>query len=218
MKNPQSSPASSSFCGVPPENTSLQDVVLVRPQDIMADPERFQYRFAEKKEKNGVGHQQSIQGDWNPLTHGDLLLLYQQQDGQVFVVDGHHRLELAKRLQEQGKGPEMLPARVIKESEGFTAEDAKMLGAYINFAKDYKNPAISRTPMEIAETAEIFSLAKLHPRLEGVLPTLPDHPDLRLARILAEHIEPVMVTNMAPTAQMMPETCVSSANERLLGA
>lgn len=68
----------------------------LRAGQIRADPERFQFRSAVDAE--GVTEGATLDAaSFDPAKAGMLLVWHDPAKGQAFVVDGHHRLELAKR-------------------------------------------------------------------------------------------------------------------------
>jgi len=125
---------------LPPNGGGISNnLVLLDPARIQSNPEVYQFRFG--GDANGVTHKGRYHADaWNPVLHGDPLLVHQRLDGQLFVADGHHRLDLAKRLNAQGRGPDKLAAVLLREADGYTALDAKIIGAYKNIAHGYTDP------------------------------------------------------------------------------
>src|SRR5205085_1114674 len=75
-------------------------VVMVDPAKIKTDAATYQYRAG--GDGNGVTKRGRYQSErWDAILHGDPLLLHERTDGTLFVADGHHRLDLAKRLNEK---------------------------------------------------------------------------------------------------------------------
>lgn len=104
------------------KDTAKFPVQRVKVQDINADPEIFQF----KQDVDQAGIQKQLKGEWNELAAGNLLL-WESKDGKIFVANGHHRLELAKRL-----GVEQINAQILKEADGFSPTDARRLAAEAN--------------------------------------------------------------------------------------
>jgi hypothetical protein len=111
-----------------------EEIYMVRPEEIRSDPARLQFRS--RGDANGVTETHRQSGDYDPLLHGAPILLWEDKDGNGYVVDGHHRLDFVKQLRAKGEGPEEIPARIIRERDGYTAEDAKILGAYLNLMQE----------------------------------------------------------------------------------
>ena len=73
------------------------------------------------------------------------LLIHERLDGSRYVVDGHQRAGLAKRLLREGKPVPPLPAIVVREANGVTPEMARRMGALHNLRTG------SAEPMDIAK-------------------------------------------------------------------
>ncbi len=129
---------------------NLRKTVLVHASDIRHDADRFQFRA--HPDDAGVRPEDRIEGEFDPLLHGGTLLIYEQKDGKLFVVDGHHRLELAHR----SCTDVIFSARVLRERDGVSAEDAKILGAYLNLAKEFSRPGAEPGESALREAAEVF--------------------------------------------------------------
>ena len=106
--------------------TAANGVQAVKVSEINVDPERFQFKQDMKKDTGVSTSSQITAKKWNPLYAG-LLYLWQDKDGKLFVVNGHHRLDLAKRL-----GVSEINAQIDREVDGVTAEQAYIKGALIN--------------------------------------------------------------------------------------
>jgi len=94
----------------------IQDIKL---KDIVIDDE-FQFKATETD--------LSAVKEWDDVRAGQILI-FQDKDGKLFVVDGHARVKLAKRLKH--KGP--LKALIIRDIQGFDKETAKLAGVIKNF-------------------------------------------------------------------------------------
>lgn len=98
------------------------------------DPDRFQFkRHADSK--TGVVEEYRIVGDVNPAALGNFIV-YEQADGKRFVVSGHHRLDLIRRNDYDGE----VSTTVLKESDGWTPEQAKAFGARTNILEGGGKP------------------------------------------------------------------------------
>jgi hypothetical protein len=145
-----------------PENKASPLSVIVDPALIHVDAGTYQFRSG--GDRQGVTSKGRYTTDhWDPILHGDPLLVHERLDGTLFVADGHHRLELAKRLNAQGRGPGAIAATVLREADGYTPLDVKIIAAYKNMAHGHANPV---------EAARVFKEAlsgKVHTEL---LPSL----------------------------------------------
>lgn len=93
--------------------------------DLALDPARFQYKL--NTDASGVTNEARITEPWNPQLGGILQVWQDPADRQVYVVNGHHRAERAKR------DNATVAVRVI---DAPTAEAAKIVGAHTNIAEN----------------------------------------------------------------------------------
>lgn len=114
-------------------------IVLVDPNLVRVDAATYQFRSG--GDTDGVTEQGRYRSDsWDPILHSHPLLLHQRLDGTYYVADGHHRLDLAKRSKSAGHGPEQIAAVVLKEADGYTAEDVRVIAAYKNMDRGDVDP------------------------------------------------------------------------------
>jgi len=99
--------------------------VQVAVSDVGVDAERFQFKSATEG-RSGVRERDMGEA---PFDHkqADIVLIWEDLDGKKWIVDGHHRLERAKR-----SGVEKLNAWIYRESDGVTEAQARTLGAVKN--------------------------------------------------------------------------------------
>jgi hypothetical protein len=97
-----------------------------RTDKLKVDPARFQYKL---NTDNAAGVTDEMKGvrTWNPDFAGVISVWQDPETGETFVVNGHHRHELATRL-----GAETLAVRYIKAK---SAKEARAIGALINIAE-----------------------------------------------------------------------------------
>lgn len=95
-------------------------------ESIQVDPEAYQFRT----EVNEQGVDTRLEGvkRWDDLRAGNLIL-HERTDGSVYAADGHHRINLARQLQQPG-----VNAIVLREADGVTVEDARRVAAEANIA------------------------------------------------------------------------------------
>lgn len=103
-----------------------ENVYTVPTSNLQVDPQRFQYKVKGIGAK-GVGEELKGTKTWNPELGGVLLVWRDPADGKDYVVNGHHRHELASRA-----GAESLNVRYI---EAPTAKHARSVGALANIAE-----------------------------------------------------------------------------------
>jgi hypothetical protein len=106
------------------------------PGDIVFDPGRFQYKL---NATEGTGEVGSLSGvrKWDPNLAGVMSVWKDPADGQVYVVNGHNRLSLARRL-----GAEEVTVRFLNAAN---ATEARAIGAMQNIAEG------AGTPMDAAK-------------------------------------------------------------------
>lgn len=93
--------------------------------------------FKEGANENGVVEGEQLQGKYE-RTGVAPIVLWERENGNLEIVTGRHRLDLARRT-----GEKTIPAQIVKESEGFDAEWAQMFDVEQNIrdekgsVKDY---------------------------------------------------------------------------------
>jgi hypothetical protein len=103
-----------------------------RPDDLTIDAARFQFKAG----GDAAGVTDRLRGvdQWNPMYAGRVVA-WEDAGGGVFLVDGHQRLGLAKRLEAEGHAPIGVDALVLREADGVSADDARVYGALKNIAE-----------------------------------------------------------------------------------
>lgn len=109
-----------------PQAPQRQDVYTVSPKALKADPARFQYKVSGIKE-GGVTDELKGTRTYNPELGGVLLAWRDPADGQDYVVNGHHRFELATRTG--------APAVNVRYIDAPTDVEARARGALANIAE-----------------------------------------------------------------------------------
>ncbi len=172
------------------------DVVNMPVESLEVDPERFQ--FKQNVDKSGVTSEMKEVRQWNPDFAGVLAVWKDPADGKTYVVNGHHRRELAGRL-----GVKNLAVRYIDAKD---AKEARAVGALINIAEG-RGTAMDaakfmrdtgRGPEDMAKegvslkgkvSADAVVLTKLSDRLFDKVArgTMPQDQALAIARNLSDH-------------------------------
>ncbi|MFZ9947571.1 MAG: hypothetical protein ACO3FK_10795, partial [Vulcanococcus sp.] len=98
----------------------------MRVQDIEADPGRFQYKLNANSKTGEVGSLKGVQ-KWNEDLAGVVSVWKDPANGKTYVINGHNRLALAKRLNPDGD----MPVLYIKAAN---AKEARAIGAKQNIA------------------------------------------------------------------------------------
>lgn len=107
-------------------------VFRVPVDQIKVDPE--QYQFRSRVNEQGVDKRLEGVKRWDDKRAGSVLL-HRREDGSMFVADGHHRVDLARRLN-QGE----INATVIDEADGVSVEQARVEAAMNNIADGKAEP------------------------------------------------------------------------------
>lgn len=113
------------------KNASDSAYQMMSPDEMTLDPQRFQYKASEA---GGVTGALSGVNKWEPAL-ANPVTVWQGNDGKTYVVNGHQRYDLANRAAAGGQENVQMPARVFKESDGYTPEYMRALGAYQNIAE-----------------------------------------------------------------------------------
>lgn len=87
--------------------------------------------FKEGANENGVVAGEELQGTYDELGTAPIVV-WQRENGRLEIITGRHRLDLAKR-----NNMATIPAHIVKEADGFTAQQARMLDVEQNI-KDEK--------------------------------------------------------------------------------
>jgi diguanylate cyclase (GGDEF)-like protein len=131
----------------------------VDPAAIQVDPKTYQFKGG--ADAQGVTDRLKAVESWDPIAGGaSPVILHRRADGSMFVVDGHQRVGLAKRLQAAGRPVGNLRSIILDESEGVTPAQARRIGAMLNLQQGTGTPTdvakVLRTaPLTSAERARI---------------------------------------------------------------
>ena len=109
-----------------------EEVYTVPTNALRVDPKRFQYKIKGIDTSTGTGEELRGTNKWNPELGGVLLVWRDPDSGKDYVVNGHHRFELANRT-----GADKLNVRYI---DAPTAKLARSVGALANIAEGRGSP------------------------------------------------------------------------------
>lgn len=101
---------------------------LLSVDDLTADPERFQYKTEGIDPKTGTTAELKEVKQYRPEFGGQLLVWRDPKDGKNYVINGHHRFELAKRS--NYKGP-----IAVYFIDAKNDREARAIGALANIAE-----------------------------------------------------------------------------------
>ena len=100
----------------------------VKVNSIGVDPKRFQFK-EETDSKTGTSDKLKGTNKFIKSKAG-AITVWQDNQGKNWVINGHHRVELAQRT-----NTDNINALLLKESDGYTAEKARETGAMQNIAE-----------------------------------------------------------------------------------
>lgn len=109
-----------------PKDPRNVDVYTVPVDSLNIDPERFQYKISGINKK-GVTDELKETAVWNPDLGGVLLVWRDPENDKDYVINGHHRHELASRL-----GATEMNVRYMKAD---SAREARAKGALANIGE-----------------------------------------------------------------------------------
>lgn len=107
-------------------------VFMFDPTALQIDPKRFQFKSG-GDEFGVTGALRNVQ-KWDPAK-AQAIIAWEQNDGTLFVADGHQRAGLARRLTSEGKAKDIqLPGILYREVDGISADDMRAIAAVTNIA------------------------------------------------------------------------------------
>ena len=107
-------------------------VFMFSPTALDVDAKRFQFKSG--GDEYGVTGALRNVTKWDPAK-AQAIIVWEQEDGKLFVADGHQRAGLARRLTEQGKAKDVqLPGILYREKDGISADDIRAIAAVTNIA------------------------------------------------------------------------------------
>ena len=110
---------------------SPNDIHSIPADEVKVDPETYQIRS--RVDEEGVTENLKGVKEFDPVK-ADTLVLHEKKNGELFVADGHHRVELAKRLSSDEK-PINVNAFIVSEKNGYTPQMAMEIAAKKNIAQ-----------------------------------------------------------------------------------
>lgn len=122
----------------------------IDPSEILADPKRFQYKILGEHTASGsVGSLSGVR-KYDPNLAGIVQVWQDPADGKTYVVNGHNRLELAKRLGADKVAVRYLDVKDDKEARavGAVTNIAEGRGNALDAAKFFKDTGLSRADLD----------------------------------------------------------------------
>lgn len=96
---------------------------------VRVDPKAYQFRT--EVDASGVGTPLDRVSEWDELLAGDFII-HERFDGARYVADGHHRTDLARRLEAGGHAPIDFNGFVLREADGYSVEHVRAIAAVKN--------------------------------------------------------------------------------------
>ena len=100
-----------------------------KPSELEADPATFQYKGG--GDAAGVTERLKLVTEWDAIASGKTLV-FERRDGSRVIADGHQRLGLAKRIDEEKPGSATLDGYIFREKDGWTPADVRAIAAKKN--------------------------------------------------------------------------------------
>lgn len=107
------------------------------PMRIETDAGRFQFKRG--GDSDGVTDQLARTTNWDPVA-GLGVMVWEDLGGRQFIVEGHQRLGLARRLVGQGHDPITLRGALYREADGISADMMRIEGARVNIRRGTASP------------------------------------------------------------------------------
>ena len=98
--------------------------------DMTLDPDVMQFRQGKDK-LSGITGRLNVD-KWSSTSAGNFVA-WQSENGEIFLVDGHHRYQAAKSLDQNP----LVQVQLLRESDGWTAEQAKQQAAIKNVTEGH---------------------------------------------------------------------------------
>lgn len=133
---PETEPAQVDPAAPVDDSQGTQPVLPIPAGEIATRPDLMQFKRSDDSE-TGTNEQDRLEGEWDPLKAGTLLL-WEPTDpaahglapGQRYIVaNGHHRFEFGAR-----QGTRAFNSQILRESDGYSALDARRIAAEVNIA------------------------------------------------------------------------------------
>lgn len=129
-KLPKETPTMNPITDINHFDRANPNVKFYNPKDIKVDAETFQFKAG----GNAEGVTDRLQGvtQWDPIS-ANTGIVYEKANGETFIVDGHQRLALAKRITETDPAQKIeFIAFPLREMDGVSVEEARVIAAMKN--------------------------------------------------------------------------------------
>lgn len=129
-KLPQESPSANPITDIHYFERGKVNIKSYDPANIKVDAETFQFKAGGDAE----GVTERLQGvtQWDPIS-ANTGVVYEKANGETFIVDGHQRLALAKRITAEDPTQKIeFIAFPLREVDGVSVEEARVIAAMKN--------------------------------------------------------------------------------------
>jgi hypothetical protein len=209
---PIAQPAQPAVATPPPyiQAPALKDIAEVNPQNIVVDPQRFQYKIAGAKTKTGATGSLEGSTGYNPLYAGTISVWEDPADGITYVVNGHNRLRLAKESNYDKVLVRYLPAETAKQARAMGALQniAEGQGTAIDAAKFMRDmtadaAALQRQGLSVGGkvTSRAIPLSRLPDNIFDKVSTGALTEDKAIALGSVEGMDPTVINSVAARAE-----------------
>lgn len=124
------------------EDAAAAGLYTFDPRTLGVDAATYQFKMG--GDEFGVTGRLAGERMWDPNA-GVGIMAHERLDGSLWVVDGHQRSGLARRLMDEGHAPISLTGTLYRESDGFSAEMVRAMAAMKNIRQE------SGTPLDAAK-------------------------------------------------------------------
>lgn len=129
-KLPKETPTTNPITDINHFDRANPNVKFYDPKNIKVDAETFQFKAG----GDVAGVTERLQGvtEWDPIS-ANTGIVYEKANGDTFIVDGHQRLGLAKRIMEADPNQKIdFIAFPLREADGISVEEARVIAAMKN--------------------------------------------------------------------------------------
>ena len=128
------------------KNAGKKDFVVgeIAVNDIKLDPNRFQYKLNYDRSTGEIGSLEGV-NKYDPNLAGIIQVWKDPENNQVYVINGHNRLSLAKRANQENIAVRFLNVKDAKEARavGALTNIAEGKGTALDAAKFFKDTGIT---------------------------------------------------------------------------
>lgn len=129
-KLPKETPTTNPITDIHHFDRANPNVKFYDPKNIKVDAETFQFKAG--GDVSGVTERLQGVTQWDPIS-ANTGIVYEKANGDTFIVDGHQRLALAKRIMETDPAQKIdFIAFPLREVDGVSVEEARVIAAMKN--------------------------------------------------------------------------------------